>query len=244
VTRHPRSADQAIARFDEVMNRIDRTSVSRAASDRVMSRSLRSWGRRALNIGVALFLLMVATVVAGLVVDGIGLTGLFVVSVLTVLILVFFSVWPSEPKELKLDEKMPNRAVVQQLDSYLVRNRRALPPPAASRIDAISAQLPLLESKLGEVDPLDPLAQDARRLMGKHLPELIERYERVPAQYRHEPDGEGLTVDQRLVAGLDAANAALGDIGSKLARQDRDAFDTHGRFIESRYRDDAEFRGG
>lgn len=244
MARHPRSADQAIARFDEVMSRIDRSSESRAASDRVRSRSLGSWARRAVNIGVALFVLMVATVIAGLVVDGIGLTGLFVVSVLTVLILVFFSVWPSEPKEIKLDEKIPNAQVVRQLDSYLVRSRPALPAPAASRIDAISAQLPLLESKLGEVNQLDPLAQDARRLLGKHLPELIERYERVPPQYRHEPDGEGMTVDQRLVAGLEAANAALGDIGSKLARQDRDAFDTHGRFLESRYRDGAEFRGG
>ncbi len=66
----------------------------------------------------------------------------------------------------------------------------------------------------------------------------------MPAQYRHEADGEGLTVDQRLVAGLDAAHEALNDIGSKLARQDRDAFETHGRFIESRYKDPAGFSGG
>jgi hypothetical protein len=244
MARHPRGVDNAIARFDEVMGRLDRTAEARAASQRDVSRSLRSIGRKAAVIGIALFLLMVATVVAGLALNGIGLTGLFIVSVLTVLILIAVSVWPTEPKERKFDEKMPNTQVVQQLDSYLVRSRRALPAPAATRIDAISAQLPLLESKLGEVDPLDPLAQDARRLMGKHLPELIERYERVPAQYRHEPDGEGMTVDQRLVAGLDAAHQALGDIGSKLARQDRDAFETHGRFIESRYKDGAEFSGG
>ena len=79
---------------------------------------------------------------------------------------------------------MPNQAVVQRLDSLLVRKRAALPAPAARRIDAISAQLPLLESRLAETAILDPLAQDARRLMGKHLPELIERYERVPAAYR------------------------------------------------------------
>ena len=70
---------------------------------------------------------------------------------------------------------------------------------------------------------LDPLAQDARRLMGKHLPELIERYERVPAAYRRERDGEGLTVDERLVQGLDAAKTALDDLGRKLAHED------HGR---------------
>jgi hypothetical protein len=73
--------------------------------------------------------------------------------------------------------------------------------------------------------------------MGKHLPELIERYERVPAAYRRERDGDGLTVDERLVAGLDAAKTALDDLGRKLAHEDLSAFETKGRFIESRYKD-------
>ncbi len=69
------------------------------------------------------------------------------------------------------------------------------------------------------------------------LPDLIERYERVPAQYRSERDGEGMTVDERLVAGLNAAGKALDEIGAKLTRSDLDAFETQGRFIESRYKD-------
>jgi ElaB/YqjD/DUF883 family membrane-anchored ribosome-binding protein len=69
------------------------------------------------------------------------------------------------------------------------------------------------------------------------LPELLERYESVPAAYRRERDGEGLSVDERLAASLGAANDALGEIGSKIARQSRDAFDAQGRFIESRYKD-------
>ncbi len=73
--------------------------------------------------------------------------------------------------------------------------------------------------------------------MGKHLPELIDRYERIPADYRHQTDGEGLTADQRLVASLDAARQALGEIGDKLVQGDRQAFETQGRFIESRYKE-------
>jgi hypothetical protein len=105
------------------------------------------------------------------------------------------------------------------------------------RVDAIGQQLPLLESRLAEADALDPLAQDARRLMGKHLPDLIDRYERVPAAYRSQRDGEGMTVDERLVSSLDAARVALDEIGAKLHKQDIDAFETQGRFIESRYKD-------
>ena len=55
-------------------------------------------------------------------------------------------------------EDMPNSAVVHRLETLLVRKRAALPAPAANRIDAISAQLPLLESRLAETDMLDPLA--------------------------------------------------------------------------------------
>lgn len=133
--------------------------------------------------------------------------------------------------------------MVQQLDTMLSRRRTALPAPAARRVDAITQQLPMLESRLAEVDALDPLAQDARRLMGKHLPDLIDRYERVPAQYRSERDGEGLTVEERLVSGLDAAHQALDEIGAKLAREDLSAFETQGRFIESRYKDGGGIEG-
>lgn len=236
MARHPRSVDQAIARFDEVMGRIDRGAAAREAQRRVLGRSVADFANRLTNIGLALAALIVATIVFGLF-QPIGLTGLFVVAALMFLAVILFSVWPGEEKAVEYKENMPNKAVVQRLDSLLVRKRAALPAPAAGRIDAISAQLPLLEHRLAETDILDPLAQDARRLMGKHLPELIERYERVPAAYRAERDGEGLTVDERLVAGLDAARTALEDLGRRLAHEDLSAFETKGRFIESRYRD-------
>ncbi len=241
MAQHPRSVDQALARFDEVMNRIDRTTPSREAQRRATARSAGVVLAKARNIGIALAVVLVGAIGAGIVLNGIGITGLFLVAALMFLSVIVFSVWgPSATDRPIVDyrEDMPNQAVVQRLDSLLVRKRPALPAPAASRLDAISAQLPLLESRLGEANALDPLAQDARRLMGKHLPELIERYERVPAQFRGERDGEGLTVDQRLVQGLDAAKTALDDLGRKLAHEDLTAFETQGRFIESRYKDD------
>ncbi|WP_129790616.1 hypothetical protein [Sphingosinicella sp. CPCC 101087] len=233
----PRGVNEMIARMDDVIGRIDRTSASRAAERRNISRGAAAIARKATNIGVAIGLLIAATIAFGLIVGPIGIGGLFAVAALMFLAVLLFSFWPSEKPIVEFREDMPNQAVVQRLDSLLVRKRAALPAPAASRIDAISAQLPLLENRLGETQILDPLAQDARRLMGKHLPELIERYERVPPAYRHERDGEGMTVDERLIAGLDAAKTALDDLGRKLAHEDLTAFETQGRFIESRYKD-------
>src|SRR5215210_4299746 len=213
-----RSVDEASARWDDLKERLDgygpaSTSVRR----RYYGRAMGGIVRRVATMGMAIGLLIVATIGFGLMVGPIGWTGLFLVGLATLAILLLFSFWPpAEAKRVAYNEQVPTGTVVRQLESMLVRRRSALPAPAAQRADAIGAQLPLLESRLSEVDPLDPLAQDARRLMGKHLPELIERYERIPPSYRHQADGEGLTADQRLVASLDAAQQALGDIGDKL----------------------------
>ena len=52
---HPRSVDQAIARFDEVMGRIDRARRrARRAAARAVARSPRRSARKLANIGIAL----------------------------------------------------------------------------------------------------------------------------------------------------------------------------------------------
>ena len=238
MARTPRSVEEAIARFDEYSARLDgHEPASSSLRRRYYGRAAGNLARRAATMGMAVAALIVATIVFGLIVTPIGVNGLFLIGLATLAILLLGFFWPAEPKRVDYNEQLPTGTVVRQLENMLVRRRAALPAPAAQRADAIGAQLPLLESRLAEVDPLDPLAQDARRLMGKHLPELIDRYERIPADYRKQTDGEGLTADQRLVASLDAARQALGEIGDKLVQGDRQAFETQGRFIESRYKE-------
>jgi len=130
---------------------------------------------------------------------------------------------------------LPNAQMVQRFDSYLFRARRALPAPAQAEIDQLSAQLPTLRQTLERIPDLDPNAQDARRLMSVHLPNLIDRYLHVPTNYRGQIDGEGISVDERLVEALSAGRVALKDISEKLARNDMAAFETQGRFIQTRY---------
>ena len=76
--------------------------------------------------------------------------------------------------------------------------------------------------------------------MSIHLPGLIDRYVHVPAAFRSEQDGEGKTVDERLVEGLAAGRKALAEISEQLARADMAAFETQGRFITSRYGEDGQ----
>lgn len=239
MSRPPRPVDEVIAKMDATFARLDGKSVEYAgARRRYYGRAMGGVVRRVAGMGATIAALIIATIAFGMIVGPIGVTGLFLVALATLAIMLVFSFWPAEPKRVQWSEQLATPTIVRQLEGLLVRERAALPAPAARRVDTISAQLPLLESRLGQVDALDPLAQDARRLMGKHLPELIERYERIPASHRQQPDGEGLTADQRLVVSLDAAASALGDIGQRLTEGDRQAFETQGRFIESRYRED------
>lgn len=234
-----RKVDTAIARFDEVMHRLDRGAASRTADERSSARGRAAMINKLTAIGIVLAVILAGTIAAGLILNGIGLIGFVGAVVLAMVAVAVLALWePGEKPLADYKDDMPNKAVVQRLDNLLLRKRALLPAPAAHRLDAISGQLPLLESQLADADILDPLAQDARRLMGRHLPELIERYERVPEAYRGERDGEGLTVDERLVQGLDAAKTALDELGRKLVRDDMDAFQTQGRFIESRYKDE------
>lgn len=230
--------DRSIARADSVLSRsASRKGVARAAAQRERRRLNAGLGRTAKRVGLAILAVWIATMVIGFV-EPIGLFGLILAIAAGVLIVgatLAYSRRSAAPALPAPD--LPSGALVERLDSYLYRARPALPAPAQAEIDGMLASLPKLKPTLERIDPLEPAAQDARRLMGKHLPSLIDHYLAVPAGYRGDADGDGVSVDQRLVDALRAGREALDDAGQRLARGDVAAFETQGRFIESRYGD-------
>jgi hypothetical protein len=234
--RTSQKVDRSLDRADQVMRRADeRSGAVRAAAQRERQRLNADLKQRAARIGMAIGLVSIATIVIGLIVP-IGMFGFLAAVGLAIGIVALLAFMPSAERTAAAPPAdLPNGQMVQRFDSYLYRTRALLPPPAQAEIDALSAVLPSLKQTLARVEPLDPNAQDARRLMSVHLPGLIDRYAHVPAAYRGEPDGEGKSADERLVEALAASRAALDDISEQLARADMAAFETQGRFIESRY---------
>lgn len=228
--------ERAIARFDRVTSQLDqRDGAVREAARRERQRLNADLGRRLARVGTALLVISVATIIVGLFIP-IGMFGFLAAVGLAVAIGALLAFTPSSTRSPAAPSAdLPNGEMVQRFDSYLYRTRRALPPAAQAEIDRISSLLPALRQTLERVETLDPNAQDARRLMSIHLPGLIDRYMHVPATFRSERDGEDMTVDQRLVEGLAAGRTALSEISEKLARDDMLAFETQGRFIQSRY---------
>ena len=228
--------NQVIARADRVMAQLDqRDGAAKAAARRERQRLNAGLKRRVGRVGVAIIAISILTIVVGLITP-IGMFGFLAAVGLAIGIAALLAFTPGQsatPTAPSTD--LPNGEMVQRFDSYLYRTRAALPAPAQTELDAISAALPGLKQTLERVEALNPEAQDARRLMSVHLPGLIERYAHVPKAFREERDGEGISVDERLVEGLAAGRAALSEISQKIARSDVMAFETQGRFIKSRY---------
>jgi hypothetical protein len=233
-------ADLAIARADRVMRQLDeRDGSARAAARRERQRLNAGLGRTVGRVGMALLANSIVTIVIGLI-RPIGMFGFLAAVGLAIGVAALLVVSSKRQIEApNVSPDLPNAQMVQRFDSYLFRTRRALPAPAQAEVDQLSAMLPPLRQTLERIGDSDPSAQDARRLMSTHLPGLIDRYLHVPQAYRGERDGEDVSIDERLVEALAAGRVALTEISEKLARADMAAFETQGRFIQSRYKDEA-----
>jgi hypothetical protein len=232
--------DLVLARADRVMRQIDeRDGAVKSAAQRERARLNAGLGRTFKRVAIAIAVISLATIGIGMVLP-IGMFGFLAAMGLAIAIaaVLLFS-GRREIAAPNVAPDLPNGEMVQRFDSYIFRTRRALPAPAQAEIDLLSQRLQPLKETLSRVDQHDPDAQDARRLMSSHLPGLIDRYLHVPAAYRSEYDADGKSVDDRLVDALAAGRAALDEISAKLARNDLAAFETQGRFIETRYKDES-----
>ena len=229
-------ADLAIARADRVMRQLDeRDGAVRSAARRERQRLNAGLGRALGRAGIAILLISMVTILIGLL-QPIGMFGFLAAVGLAIgAAVLMLASGRREIAAPNVSGDLPNGQMVQRFDSYLFRSRRLLPASAQAELDRLSAQLPALRQTLERVPDIDPSAQDARRLMSTHLPGLIDRYLHVPHNYRGERDGEGVSVDERLIEGLAAGRQALTEISEQLAKADMAAFETQGRFIKTRY---------
>lgn len=226
-------------RADSILARIDQKSGSVSEARRRELKRLNSGLVSTLiRVGIAVGVISLATIGIGILFP-IGMFG-FLAAVGLAIGVAAVLIYTNGKRALvkpNVTPDLPNGTMVQRFDSYLYRSRALLPAPAQAEIDLMAQSLAPLKQVLERIPDLDPAAQDARRLMSVHLPGLVDRYLHVPPAYRTDPDGEGKTPDQRLTEALAAGREALGDISERLAKGDLAAFETHGRFIESRYKE-------
>lgn len=192
-------------------------------------------GKKAARMAMAVGVLMVAAMAAGLVLDGIGFTGVMVLGLSIVAALWFFATFPKmKVPALSALNTGDVRTMVGRTELWLEAQRPALPAPAVQLVDQIGVQLDGLGSQLEGIDPAEPAVAEVRKLVGEHLPGMVESYRKIPAHLRREERG-GRNADQQLADGLGKISTEIDTITRQLASGDLDALAVRGRFLDYRY---------
>lgn len=185
---------------------------------------------------LAVTLLIVATIGAGLVLPGGLPDNLFLLAVLLgFVIFVLLSIYPATPRaQIKDVEQadLPELAATTEL--WLEGQRKALPPPALDAIDMIGVRLEQLSPQLETLDPMAPASREVRKLLAEHLPGLVSSYTRIPSSLRMS-EHAGSTPAKQVTEGLHVIANQIEALSLDLSRNDLDALAVRGRFLETRY---------
>lgn len=181
--------------------------------------------------------IVVAAMVAGTIVGGIGITGLFYAALVAVAVAFVLGRYPRMkiPSQAQLNQG-DARTMVGRTELWLENQRPALPAPAVQLVDRIGVQLDALGLQLEGVAE-QPATVEVRKLVGEHLPEMISTYRRIPAHLRNELRADGRTPSEQLSDGLGKISSEIDQITRQLAAGDLDSLAVRGRFLEYKYGD-------
>lgn len=191
--------------------------------------------RKAVRIALAVAVIAIVTIGVGLVLDGIGITGLFFAVLAAVLAVAVFSLWPrlGVPEIGKIN-RGDVRTMVGNTELWLESRRPALPAPAASIVDRIGGQLDVLGVQLEGLDENRTEAVEIRKLIGESLPDIVTTYTRIPAHLRTERQG-GRSPDDQLAESLGRISGEIDQITRDLASGEIDGLAVRTRYLGYKY---------
>lgn len=194
--------------------------------------------RKAGRVVAAVAAILVAALAAGLILDGIGFTGVMLTALAILAAVVIFSVFPSleAPDRAKLN-RGDARTLVGNTELWLERQRPALPAPAVQVVDRIGAQLDALGVQLQQQDESHPAVGEIRKLVGEYLPEVVSSYTAIPQYLRTEPSA-GRSPDEELVGSLGKISEEIDGVTRQLAAGAIDKLAIRTRYLGYKYGDE------
>jgi hypothetical protein len=186
-------------------------------------------------IGGSMAAIIVTAMVVGIVIDGIGFTGIMIAFLAIVACTFLFSNFPKVRVPKRADLNTGDvRHMVARTELWLESQRAALPPPAVTLVDKIGTQLDALGLQLETVDPSLPAAQETRKLVGETLPGMVEAYRRIPAQLRREKRA-GSSPDEQIVESLGKISTEIDQVTRQLASGALDDLAVRTRYLDYKY---------
>lgn len=230
-----------MSRSDRIL--ADAEAVLRRHSERGQSLSARARQRR--NAGLfrkikhafwAVLAVLIGSAAAGFVTP-LGTTGVMVALGIMLAAVLLIAMLPAErPVRTEALAGADLAALPLQTEIWLENQRRALPAPAATLADSIGVRLESLAPQLERLDEQAPAAQEIRKLLADHLPELVTGYQSIPEPLRRE-ERNGRVPEKQLIEGLGVIDAEISRISETLASGDIDKLAVQNRFLELKYQE-------
>ncbi|MET0588742.1 MAG: hypothetical protein ABWZ75_09485 [Novosphingobium sp.] len=191
--------------------------------------------RKATRMGAAVGAIIIAALAAGLILDGIGFTGVMLTFLAMVGAVVLFASFPrlKVPEQAKLNRGSA-RTLVGNTELWLEAQRPALPAPAVQLVDRLGLQLDALGVQLEGLDEKQPAIAEVRKLVGEHLPGVVSAYTSIPRHLRSEKRG-GLTPDDQLADSLGRISHEVDRVTRQLAEGQIDSLAVQTRFLDYKY---------
>ena len=229
--------DEVVARAQDTIERV-RTRPARARSYGV-ARGTRRVARFAALAAGGLIILLILSIFWGLVMP-LGVGGILIIAIAAALVVVGAALFSREADvtaQTIAQASLPDLA--ERTDRWLDQQRRALPAPAQTLADSIGERLAAIGPQIAALDPRGAEAVELRRMVGEDLPDLVERYARVPEHLRRE-ERNGRVAEADLVEGMRVLDRQLDEFGRNLAATDMDRLASHKRYLELRYEGDGQ----
>lgn len=238
--------ERVLYETEDFLRRAIGSPTRRAAKKRRMQRKMEEIGRRARRSGLIIAILFVALLGVSLYAPGLFLAWVFAVPVILFLgaMLMFQPTRHAQRMETEgrlTPQTLPLPELAVRAEEGLLDRCEELPGRALPAADRIMANLREMQPHLHDFGPGDEeLAGEIRRLAGQHLPQLIDSYLALPEQSR----AAGSESSRRVTESLGIVADEMDHLRERCAKERQSDFDTHSRFIETRYREDDRLKGG
>ena len=199
------------------------------------------FGRKLRNVALAVGGIWLGLSIVGWFVSAIGLSGLAIGAMATVAAVWLFGSYPKlkAPSRADLNPNTTDvKALVGRTELWLESQRRALPAPAVKLVDTIGLQLDSLGEQLVGMDQASPQATEVRKLVGEHLPDMIDGYRKIPENLRYE-ERAGTTPAKQFLDGLQTISTEIDSVTRQLAAGALDNLAIKTRYLEYKYGDAA-----
>lgn len=219
------------------MNRFDRQGKRRQSLPaRARQRRIAAAMRKLRYAVWTILAVLVASIVAGFFIP-LGITGVMVtLGVMLAAVLLIIAMPPERSVKVEALSRTSLSALPLQTEIWLENQRKGLPTPAAALVDSIGVKLETLAPQLERLTDQEPAAQEVRKLLADHLPELVTGYQSIPQPLRRE-ERNGRVPEQQLIEGLSVIDAEITRMSESLASGDLNRLAIQNRFLEMKYQE-------